>query len=79
MACFMAKICPSQEPHLFSLLFLLPVALLLPDLAEGEDEVISKEIVELEKKLNQQVGLHSCSLYHIYFPTLTVSLYLSRN
>ena len=56
MACFMAKICPSQEPHLFSLLLLLPVALLLPDLAEGEDEVISQEIVELEKKLNQQVG-----------------------
>ena len=79
MACFMAKICPFQEPHLFSLLLLLPVALLQPDLAEGEDEVISQEIVELEKKLNQQVGLHSCSLYHIYFPTLTVSLYLSRN
>ena len=55
MACFMAKICPSQEPHLFSLLLLLPIALLLPDLAEGEDEVISKEIVELEKNLTNRL------------------------
>lgn len=45
----------------FSVLLLLLDVFLQPDLAEGEDEVINLEIVELEKKLYQQVGLHPCS------------------